>query len=465
MVLKKRTTTMGPTTYNIVSDEQQHQQSSGDQQQQQQNPHNQTNLILNHNHLPELITATDVATGEAVTIPLSQLANSLFSLQPLELAQGGGGNGNGNSGNGSVAVLENSSPTVFQDLCKLGKQQQQDSLFETATIVGHFTEENGVQRLLLELSDDVTRQLLAGTASGTTSTSLESLNTSFSSQLVTASASNKTSQNRRSSRSSQQQDRSYTSITINSDLPLPLTLNSTNSQIEQQQQQQQQPQQPQQDFSAPGALLKADNSRGPRLPSLKCHKCDKVYTGKTAARDMTRHCRDHHTRPDRYQCPQCPGSFLRQENLTEHLRVHRVKEKVEREHQAAQELQLQREQLQEQKEEEAEAAVSGLQYSTVNRYALISEDDNDKEGGGDGGGDGGDKGGDEDGAILQAKRPRYRIVRQNPDPDPEEDEEDDEDEEEDEEEEEEDIEAEQLFEEMMEQEIQEEAEEEDEDDL
>lgn len=105
---------MGPTTYNIVSDEQQHQQSSGDQQQQQQNPHNQTNLILNHNHLPELITATDVATGEAVTIPLSQLANSLFSLQPLELAQGGGGNGNGNSGNGSVAVLENSSPTVFQ---------------------------------------------------------------------------------------------------------------------------------------------------------------------------------------------------------------------------------------------------------------------------------------------------------------------------------------------------------------
>ncbi|XP_017493979.1 PREDICTED: AF4/FMR2 family member 4-like, partial [Rhagoletis zephyria] len=430
---------MGPTTYNIVlaSDEQ---QSLGDQQQQQQqnlqnlnHNHNQTNLILNLNlnHLPELITATDVATGEAVTIPLSQLANSLFSLQPLELAQGGGGNGNGNSGNGSVAVLENSSPTVFQDLCKLGKQQQQDSLFETATIVGHLTEENGVQRLLLELSDDVTRQLLAGTASGTTSTSLQSLNTSFSSQLVTASSPptpqlsitttnspsssiplipniiskrrNKTtsssSQNRRSSRSSQQQDRSYTSITINSDLPLPLTLNSTNSssQIEQQQQQQQQPQQPQQpqqDFSAPGALLKADNSHGPRLPSLKCHKCDKVYTGKTAARDMTRHCRDHHTRPDRYQCPQCPGSFLRQENLTEHLRVHRVKEKVEREHQAAQELQLlQREQLQEQKEE-AEAAVSGLQYSTVNRYALISEDDNDKEGGGDGGGDkeGGDEG-------------------------------------------------------------------------
>lgn len=113
---------MGPTTYNIVSASDEQQSLGDQQQQQQQNPHNLNhnpnqnnhNLILNHNHLPELITATDVATGEAVTIPLSQLANSLFSLQPLELAQGGGGNGNGNSGNGSVAVLENSSPTVFQ---------------------------------------------------------------------------------------------------------------------------------------------------------------------------------------------------------------------------------------------------------------------------------------------------------------------------------------------------------------
>lgn len=80
------------------------------------------------------------------------------------------------------------------------------------------------------------------------------------------------------------------------------------------------------DITSPGILLKATPT--PKLPSLKCSKCPKVYTGKTANRDLTRHFRDHHL-CERHRCPHCSCSFLRPDNLTEHLRGHRAKRRAE----------------------------------------------------------------------------------------------------------------------------------------
>ncbi|KAI1338360.1 hypothetical protein F5Y15DRAFT_126692 [Xylariaceae sp. FL0016] len=54
-----------------------------------------------------------------------------------------------------------------------------------------------------------------------------------------------------------------------------------------------------------------------------CPRCEKVYSGKSAATSLSRHLRKHQSNPDRYSCPYCTKKDSRSCNLSKHIeKVH-----------------------------------------------------------------------------------------------------------------------------------------------